>query len=94
MKKDDWKAMTEIEKKVIAMEREIKRNMYIRNLGDLAEASKTDSNERTVVPLITYNLETWTNIEEITWEELEKIQVKDDKEVLAKKDEATWSILH
>ena len=93
-KGDIGRQITEIEKKVIAMEREIKRICSEGHLGRFSTEGRLTVYERTVVPVITYNLETWTNIKDKEWEQLEKIQGRMIKRLLQIPETTpTWGIL-
>ena len=84
----------EVERKVMAMEREMKRISSEMNLGRMSTEGRLIICERTVVPAMTYNLETWTKIWRKEWEQLEKIQGKILKRLLELPETTpTWGIL-
>ena len=75
--------LDEVEKKVKEMLYEMMKMASAHNLGKFSTQARITLYERTIVPVMTFNLEVWTKLRKKDWERLEKIQAMNLKKMLS-----------
>ena len=75
--------LDEIEKRVKGMMYEMMKMASRCNLGKFSTEGRLILYERTIVPVITFNLEVWTSLRKKDWERLEKIQAMILKKIMS-----------